>query len=100
LRARSIPFEAQKELRIIYKGRPLVKTYTCDLLCFGKIMVELKSTERLINKDRGQLLNYLKATSLELGLLFNFGHHEKLEWERWIRSREFAKIGVDSRKIT
>jgi hypothetical protein len=59
---------------------------------------ELKSEERLINKDRGQLHNYLKATGLELGLLFNFGNHDKLEWERWVRSQQFAQISVDSRK--
>lgn len=73
LQERGIPFEAQKDLHILYKGRPLRKAYNCDLLCYGKIMVELKSEERLINKDRGQLLNYLKATGLELGPLFNFG---------------------------
>ena len=61
-------------------------------------MVELKSEERLINEDRGQLHNYLKATGLELALLFNFGNQDKLEWERWVRSHQFAQIGVDSRK--
>lgn len=55
LSERGIPITAQKELRIIYKGRPLKKTYNGDLLCYGKIMVELKSEERLMNKDRGQL---------------------------------------------
>ena len=98
LRERGLPFEAQKDLHILYKGRPLKKTYTSDLLCYGKIMVELKSQERLIGKDRGQLLNYLKATGLQLGLLFNFGNHEKFEWERWVRSQKFAQISVDSRK--
>ena len=98
LREHGIPFEAQKELRILYKGRPLKKIYHGDLLFYGKIMIELKSEEKLINKDRGQLLNYLKATGLELGLLLNFGQHEKLEWERWMRSSQFAQIGVDSRK--
>ncbi len=98
LRDRGIPFESQKELRILYKGRPLKKTYNCDLLCYDKIMIELKSEERLINKDRGQLHNYLKATNLELGLLVNFGSSDKLEWERWVRSHQFAQIGVDSRK--
>jgi GxxExxY protein len=95
---RGIPFESQKELRIIYKSRPLKKTYTCDLLCYGRIMVELKSEEKLINKDRGQLHNYLKATNLELGLLFNFGSYERLEWERWVRSQQFAQIRADWRK--
>ena len=46
LREHGIPFEAQRELRILYKGRPLRKTYTCDLLCYSKIMVELKSEEK------------------------------------------------------
>jgi GxxExxY protein len=92
LRERGIPFESQKELRILYKGRPLKKTYTCDLLCYGTIMVELKSQAKLGNPDRGQLLNYLKSTGLELGLLFNFGNHTQLEWERWVRSQEFAQI--------
>jgi GxxExxY protein len=72
--------------------------FKSDLLCYGKIVVELKSQEKLIGKDHGQLLNYLKATGLQLGLLFNFGNHEKLEWERWVRSQEFAQIRVDSRK--
>ena len=60
--------------------------------------MELKSEDRLINKDRGQLHNHLKATGLEVGLLFNFGNHDKLEWERWVRSQKFAQISVDSRK--
>ena len=98
LHERGIPFESQKELRILYKGQPLKKKYNPDLLCCEKIIVELKCEERLSGKDRGQLLNYLKATGLQLGLLFNFGNHEKLEWERWVRSQEFAQIRVDSRK--
>ena len=98
LRERGIPFESQKDLRILYKGKPLKKSYTCDLLCFGAFMVELKTQAKLANPDRGQLLNYLKSTGLQLGLLFNFGNHEQLEWERWVRSHEFAQIRVDSRK--
>ena len=100
LRERGIPFESQKELHVLYKGKPLKKTYTCDLLCYGTIMVELKSQAKLTNPDRGQLLNYLKSTGLQLGLLFNFGNHEQLEWERWVRSHEFAQIRVDSRKTS
>jgi GxxExxY protein len=95
LRERGISFESQKELRILYKSKPLKKTYACDLLCYGTIMVELKSQAKLVNPDRGQLL---KSTGLQLGLLLNFGNHEQLEWERWVRSHEFAQICVDSRK--
>lgn len=98
LRERCIPFESHKELHVLYKGKPLKRYYECDLLCYGTITVELQSQAKLVNPDRGQLLNYLKSTGLQLGLLFNFGNHEQLEWERWVRSQEFAKIGVDSRK--
>ena len=85
LNDRGIPFVSQKELRILYKGRPLKKTYTSDLVCYDKIIVELKALDRLTNKDMAQLLNYLKATGFRLGPLINFGHTEKLEWERRIR---------------
>ena len=73
------------QLRIIYKGRPLKKTYTADLVCYEKIIVELKAIDRLSGKDMSQLLNYLKATGLRLGLLINLGSAEKLEWERRIK---------------
>ncbi len=98
LRERGIPFDSHQELHILYKGKPLKRYYECDLLCYGAIMVELKTQAKLANPDRGQLLNYLKSTGLQLGLLFNFGNHEQLEWERWVRSHEFAQIRVDSRK--
>ncbi len=82
---RSIPFASQKELRILYKGRPLKKTYMSDLVCYEKIVIELKAIDRLTGKDTAQLLNYLKATGLRLGLLINFGNAEKLEWERRVK---------------
>lgn len=85
LSERGIPFVSQCELHIVYKGRPLKKTYTPDLMCYDKIIVELKALDRLTNKEMAQLLNYLKATSFRLGLLVNFGHAEKLEWERRIK---------------
>jgi len=85
LAERGIPFVSQKELRILYKGQPLKKTYISDLTCYEKIIVELKAIDRLTGKDTAQLLNYLKATGLRLGLLINFGNVEKLEWERRIK---------------
>ena len=82
---RGIPFASQNELRVLYKGRPLKKTYTADIVCYEKIIVELKAIDRLSGKDMAQLLNYLKATGLRLGLLINFGNAEKLEWERRVK---------------
>jgi len=77
-----IPFEAQKHLPLSYKGRPLVQTYKADLIRFGKILIELKAVSVLTDEHRAQVLNYLHATGLKLGLLVNFGHFPKLEWER------------------
>ncbi len=78
----SISFDSQKELSLDYKGHPLDKTYIPDLICFGKIVVELKAVSALTDEHRGQMLNYLRATGMKLGILVNFGNSKKLEWER------------------
>ncbi len=81
---RQIPFEAQKRLTILYKGQPLQKEYAADLVCYEQIIVELKTHDRLIPADLAQLLNYMKATGMHVGLLFNFGSSPKLEWKRLV----------------
>ncbi len=78
----SIPFDPQKELSLEYKGHPLGQTYIPDLICFGKIVVELKAVSTLTDDHRGQVLNYFRATGMKLGILLNFGNPRKLEWER------------------
>ncbi len=77
-----IPFEAQKIIPLNYKGVPMVQTYKADLICFGNVLVELKAVSELSDEHRAQVLNYLHATGLRLGLLVNFGHYPKLQWER------------------
>jgi len=84
-----IEFEYQRtptipkpSLTLSYRGRILIQTYEPDYVCFGKIIVELKAVSTLIDEHRAQLLNYLHATDFELGLLVNFGHYPKLEYER------------------
>ena len=57
-----------------------------DGLAYDKILVELKCVPRLTNIEEGQILNYLKASQLALGLLINFGANSRLEWKRIIRS--------------
>ncbi len=84
LAERGIPFEPQKELRIWYKDRLLDKTYLVDVLCHGKIVVELKALDRLSGIEESQVLNYLKASRMRLGLLLNFGSTGKLEWKRLV----------------
>ncbi|MBA3849481.1 MAG: GxxExxY protein [Opitutus sp.] len=85
LRMQGIPFEPQRVMPLSYKGRPLLQTYRADFLCFGTVIVEIKAVSKLVDEHRAQLLNYLAASNLRLGLLVNFGHHPKLEWERIVR---------------
>jgi len=80
-----IPFVAQRELILHYKGDRLEQTYKPDFICFERIIVELKAVKELANEHRAQVHNYLKATGLELGLLVNFGHHPKVEIERIVK---------------
>jgi GxxExxY protein len=77
-----IPFVAQPELELTYKGRPLKQRYKPDLICFGKILVELKAVSELCDEHRAQVINYLHATGLRVGLLVNFGHYPKVDIER------------------
>lgn len=82
---RKIPFIAHAELQLSYKGRALKKHYQPDFLCYDKIVVEIKAASALSDEFRAQVHNYLKATTMRLGLLVNFGHKSSLEYERIIR---------------
>ena len=82
-----IPAIPKPSLTLSYRGRILIQTYEPDYVCFGKIIVELKAVSTLIDEHRAQLLNYLHATDFELGLLVNFGHYPKLEYERIARTQ-------------
>jgi GxxExxY protein len=85
LMERQIPFESQKAINIVYKKRPLKKEYVTDMICFDKIIVELKALESLSGKEESQILNYLKATGFRVGMVVNFGSYGKLEWKRFIK---------------
>jgi len=76
-----IEHESQKELPIPYKGRILKKGYCVDFLVFGKILVEIKALPDLSSIEDAQVINYLKASGLELALLINFGA-DNLQWKR------------------
>ena len=80
-----IPFEAQAHLPLSYKGRPLRQRFQPDFICFGNIILEIKAVSALTDEHRAQVLNYLAATGYRLGLLVNFGAHDKLEWERIVK---------------
>lgn len=76
LELRGIPFESEKDIEILYKGTPLARTYRADLICYGQIIVELKAVECLLPEHTAQLINYLRATSLPMGVLINFGENK------------------------
>lgn len=83
---RGIPFDAQKPLRIAYEGQPLRQAYVADFVCFGSIVLELKAQRAIAPEHRAQVINYLRATGMELGLLVNFGASPRAQVERFALS--------------
>jgi GxxExxY protein len=84
LTARGIPFLSKPSVKLIYKGQPLEHTYEPDIICFAKIILELKAVSALNDQHRAQVVNYLRATGMRLGILINYGAHPKLEYERLV----------------
>jgi len=81
LKRQKIPYEREKLLPIMYKGKQLEKEYYADFVCFEKIILELKSVSVLTTSHKAQIINYLKASNNKIGLLINFGCNS-LKWER------------------
>ena len=69
---RDIPYEREKRFNIVYKGNLLEQQYIADFVCYGKIIIELKSVSEVTDVHRAQVINYLKITGLRLALLQNF----------------------------
>lgn len=83
-----IPFVPQPAIPMSYKGITLVQHFIPDFVCFGKIILEIKSVSALTDAHRAQTLNYLHATNFELGILVNFGQFPKLAYERLACNRK------------
>jgi GxxExxY protein len=86
---RGIPFRREVELPITYKGNLLAVKYKPDFICYDAVIVELKALDRLSGKEKAQVINYLKATGTERGLLLNFGT-VRLEYERLILTARYS----------
>lgn len=82
LAEQNIPFVQQAQIKLSYRGRTLLKDYVADFVCCGQILIEIKAAADLIDAHRAQLLNYLHASGLSLGLLINFGRAGGLQHER------------------
>jgi len=63
---------AQFAIKVFYEGE-VMGEYYADILVDNKVIVEIKAAKRLVEENEAQLLNYLKATDIEVGLLLNFG---------------------------
>jgi GxxExxY protein len=83
LAQRDIPFRREVEVPVYYKGQRLACAYRADFLCYGQVIVELKALQVLGKNEEAQIINYLKATDLERGLLLNFGA-PSLEFKRFV----------------
>ena len=78
------------ELPIYYKNETLLTSYRADFVCYDGIVVEIKALNKLSGKEESQIINYLKATKLEVGLLLNFGT-PSLEYKRFTFTNKSMK---------
>ena len=85
-RLRNISYNQQERHQVLYKGE-LVGDYIPDLVVQGKLIVETKTIDRITDHERGQMLNYLRITTLPVGIILNF-KHARLEWDRLVLSGE------------
>jgi GxxExxY protein len=76
---RGIAFVSQQPLDVTYKSMPLTQKYKADMVCFGKILIEIKAMKDIAPEHKAQVLNYLKASGLRLGMIVNFGHHPQVQ---------------------
>ncbi len=88
--SQGIPFAREVELPVQYRGQRLKTGYRADFLCFDEIIVELKALDRLTTREEAQLINYLKASGKERGLLLNFGSRS-LEQKRMVFSKNLRE---------
>ena len=83
-RERGVNYIREMPLFVYYKGRA-VGSYRADFFVEGRLVVEVKATNKITQSDQRQLLHYLRATNQELGLLLHFG--QKAEFHRVVHSR-------------
>ena len=88
---RNIPFRREVKLPVFYNQIRLNTLYRVDFICYEEIAVELKALARLSGTEEAQLLNYLKASDCEIGLLLNFGSRS-LAYRRFILSNSKKSV--------
>jgi GxxExxY protein len=83
---RKVRYERQKGIDVFYKGL-LAKQFVCDFLVGEKVLVELKALKTITGVEEAQILNYLRATGVEVGLLINFGE-QSLKYKRLVLQQQ------------
>ena len=89
-----ISSKAQPIIEILYKGVLLEKKYQPDFVCYNEVIVEIKALAELTGTEEAQLINYLKASGLKVGLLLNFGARS-LEYKRMVYDPQITQINTD-----
>ena len=82
--AAKIPFEQQRRFPVMYKSVEVAE-YVPDLIAFRSVVIDTKVIDRITDHERGQMLNYLRITRCQVGLILNF-KYAKLEWQRVVLS--------------
>ena len=86
----NVPFRREVRLPVHYKGQLLETRYCADFICFDAVVVELKALARMGGTEEAQLINYLRVTAYEVGLLLNFGarslEHSRLVFSKSVQS--------------
>jgi GxxExxY protein len=96
LKNKGLNVESQKMIKVHYKGL-LVGDYFADIIVENLVILELKASEVLVHENELQLLNYLRATDIEVGLLLNFG--KKAEFRRKIFTNDRKNLNIDLSNI-
>lgn len=86
---RSIPFEREREVPVFYKEQQLEIGYRPDFVCYSDIIVETKALSDIGGNEDAQVINYLRATGFQRGLLLNFGA-ASLQFKRLVLTQENA----------
>ncbi len=99
-RKEGIPATAQYPIKVFYEGNTIGE-YNADIFVDNKIIIELKASRNLAEENEAQLLNYLKATNVEVGLLMNFGTRPEIKRKAFDKARkQTARWDADERRFT
>jgi GxxExxY protein len=93
LKSRGFKVEAQKQIKVHFKGYEVGEYYT-DLIVNDAILLELKAAECIVEAFENQLVNYLRATNIEVGLLLNFGKKPELRRKLFDNTKKNLKKSV------